>query len=97
MPQLHAKTDWAKKVKAGIPEQKIRMEDAIKYYTLGSAYAQFMEDRKGMIRTGFLADIVIVNKDLLTIPENEIMKTKVDYTIIGGRVVYSFGEIIASR
>ncbi len=71
------------------PEQKISMEDAIKYYTLGSAYAQFTEDRKGMIRTGFLADIVIVDKDLLTIPENEIMKTKVDYTITGGRVVYS--------
>ena len=71
------------------PEQKIKMEDAIKYYTLGSAYSQFMEDRKGMIKTGFLADIVIVDKDLLTIPENEIMKTKVDYTIIGGKVVYS--------
>ena len=74
------------------PEQKIKMEDAIKYYTLGSAYAQFMEDRKGMIRPGFLADIVIVDKDLLTIPENEIMKTKVDYTITGGKVVFSSGR-----
>ncbi len=74
------------------PEQKISMEDAIKYYTLGSAYAQFMENRKGMIKTGFLADIVIVDKDLLTIPENEIMKTKVDYTIAGGKVVYASGK-----
>ena len=74
------------------PEQKISMEDAIKYYTLGSAYAQFMDDRKGMIKTGFLADIVIVDKDLLTIPENEIMKTKVDYTIVGGKVVYASGR-----
>lgn len=74
------------------PEQKISMEDAIKYYTLGSAYAQFMDDRKGMIKTGFLADIVIVDKDLLTIPENEIMKTKVDYTITGGKVVFSSGK-----
>ena len=41
------------------PEQKLTMEEAIKYYTLGSAYAQFMEDRKGMIKTGYLADIVI--------------------------------------
>ncbi len=71
------------------PEQKLKMEEAIKYYTLGSAYAQFMEDRKGMIKAGYLADIVIVNKDLLTIGETEIMKTKVDYTIVGGRVVYS--------
>jgi predicted amidohydrolase YtcJ len=71
------------------PEQKLTMEEAIKYYTLGSAYAQFMEDRKGMIKPGYLADIVIVDKDLLTIPENEIMKTKVDYTIVGGKIVYS--------
>jgi predicted amidohydrolase YtcJ len=70
------------------PEQKLSMEEAIKYYTLGSAYAQFMEDRKGMIKPGYLADIVITDKDLLIIPEDEIMKTKVDYTITGGKVVY---------
>jgi predicted amidohydrolase YtcJ len=74
------------------PEQKLTMEEAIKYYTLGSAYAQFMEDRKGMIKTGYLADIVIVDKDLLIIPETEIMKTKVDYTITGGKVVYNSGK-----
>jgi len=74
------------------PEQKLTMEEAIKYYTLGSAYVQFMEDRKGMIKKGYLADIVIVDKDLLTIPESEIMKTKVDYTIVGGKVVYDSGR-----
>jgi hypothetical protein len=74
------------------PEQKIKMEDAIRYYTQGSAYSQFMEDRKGMIKKGFLADVVIVDRDLLTIPENEIMKTKVDYTITGGKVVYASGK-----
>jgi predicted amidohydrolase YtcJ len=74
------------------PEQKLTMEEAIKYYTWGSAYAQFMDDRKGMIRTGYLADIVILDRDLLIIPENEIMKTKVDYTITGGKVVYSSGH-----
>jgi predicted amidohydrolase YtcJ len=74
------------------PEQKISMADAIKYYTIGAAYAQFMEDRKGMIKAGFLADIVITDKDLFSIPENEIMRTKVDYTIVGGKVVYSSGN-----
>ena len=74
------------------PEQKLTMEEAIKYYTLSSAYAQFMEDRKGMIKPGYLADIVITDKDLLTIPENEIMKTKVDFTITGGKVVYASGK-----
>ena len=74
------------------PEQKIKMEEAIKYYTLGSAYSQFMENRKGMIKPGFLADIVIMDKDLMTIPENEIMKTKVEYTITGGKIVYASGK-----
>ncbi|HZL76819.1 MAG TPA: amidohydrolase [Bacteroidales bacterium] len=74
------------------PEQKLTMEEAIKYYTYGSAYAQFMDNRKGIIRKDYLADIVIVDKDLLTIPENEIMKTKVDYTIVGGKVVYASGK-----
>lgn len=74
------------------PEQKLTMEEAIKYYTLSPAYAQFMDDRKGMIKPGFLADIVITDKDLLTIPENEIMTTKVDYTIVGGRIVFESGK-----
>jgi predicted amidohydrolase YtcJ len=74
------------------PEQKLTMEEAIKFYTLGSAYAQFMDDRKGMIKPGYLADIVIVDKDLLTIHESEIMKTKVDYTIAGGKVVFASGR-----
>jgi predicted amidohydrolase YtcJ len=74
------------------PAQKLTMQEAIKYYTWGSAYAQFMEKRKGMIKPGYLADIVITDKDLLTIPEDEIMKTHVDYTITGGKVVYSSGD-----
>lgn len=74
------------------PEQKLTMEEAIEHYTLSPAYAQFMEDRKGKIRKGYLADIVILEKDLLTIPEEEIMRTRVDYTITGGRVVYDSGR-----
>lgn len=74
------------------PGQKLTMEKAIEYYTLGSAYAQFMEDRKGMLKPGYLADIVIIDRDLLTIPENEIMKAKIDYTITGGKVVYTSGK-----
>jgi hypothetical protein len=75
-----------------LPQQKVSMEKAIEYYTLGGAYAQFMENRKGILKTGYLADIVITDKDLLTIPENEIMKTRVDYTITGGKVVYASGK-----
>ena len=70
------------------PDQKLTMEEAIELYTLGSAYAEFMEDRKGMIKEGYLADMVIYDKDLMTISPEEIMKALVDYTIVGGKVVY---------
>ncbi|MFC2117031.1 amidohydrolase [Bacteroidota bacterium] len=70
------------------PDQKLTMEEAIEFYTLGAAYAQFMEDRKGIIKEGYLADVVILNQDLMTIPEDQIMKTLVDYTIVGGKIVY---------
>ena len=70
------------------PDQKLTMEEAIELYTLGSAYAEFMEDRKGIIKEGCLGDVVMFDKDLMTIPEDQIMSAKVDYTIIGGKVVY---------
>jgi predicted amidohydrolase YtcJ len=70
------------------PDQKLTMEEAIELYTLGSAYAEFMEDRKGMIKEGYLADMVIYDKDLMAIPPEEIMKALVDYTIVDGKVVY---------
>ncbi len=70
------------------PDQKLTMEEAIKLYTLGSAYAEFMEDRKGMIKKGYLGDMVIYDRDLMKIRPEEIMKALVDYTIVGGKVVY---------
>ena len=72
-----------------IPEQKITMYQAIYQYTVGSAYAQFMEDRKGTLKVGYLADMVILNQDLFSIKAEEIMKTKVLYTIVDGKIVYS--------
>lgn len=70
------------------PDQKLTMEKAVELYTLGSAYSEFMEDRKGMIKKGYLGDVVIFDRDLLTIPPEEIMSAKVDYTIVGGKIVY---------
>ncbi len=71
------------------PEEKISMEKAIELYTLGSAYASFEENIKGSIQIGKLADIVVLSQDLFEIPENKIMDTKVVYTIIGGKIIYS--------
>ena len=69
-------------------DQRLTMEEAIELYTLGSAYAEFMEDRKGAIKKGYLADIVIFRDDLTTIQPEKIMKALVDYTIVGGNIVY---------
>jgi predicted amidohydrolase YtcJ len=70
------------------PDQKLTIEEAIRLYTLGSAYAQFMEDRKGMLKQGYLADVVVMADDLMSIPPEQIIGARVDYTIVGGKVVY---------
>ena len=70
------------------PMEKITMEKAIEYYTLGAAYAQFMEDREGKIREGYLADITILSENIFNTPEKMIMSVKADYTIVDGKIVY---------
>ena len=70
------------------PMEKITMEKAIEYYTLGAAYSQFMDDRKGMLREGYLADITILSGDIFNIAEEMIMSVKADYTIANGKIVY---------
>ena len=71
-----------------IPEQKISLEEAIRAYTIGSAYAEFQENEKGTIAPGKLGDIVILSRDIFQIDPNEIEKVKVVITIMDGRVVY---------
>ncbi len=64
------------------------MAQAVEYYTLGSAYAEFADDRKGSISEGKLADLVLLSKDLFSIAPREILDTKPVVTIVGGRIVY---------
>jgi predicted amidohydrolase YtcJ len=47
-----------------------------------------MEESKGIIKKGYLGDVVIFNNDLMCIPHDQIMSTKADYTIVGGEIVY---------
>jgi predicted amidohydrolase YtcJ len=70
------------------PEQKMTREEALRSYTLNSAYAAFQEDILGSLETGKLADITVLSRDILTVPEDEILKTEVLYTIVGGKVLY---------
>jgi predicted amidohydrolase YtcJ len=71
-----------------IPEQKITVEETVRAYTVGSAFAEFTEDVKGTLTPGKLADIVIIDRDIFKIDPIEIEKAKVTTTIMDGRIVY---------
>lgn len=70
------------------PAEKMTREQALKSYTLDAAYGAFEEKIKGSIETGKLADFTIFSRDLMTVPENEILETEVAMTILGGKIVY---------
>ena len=81
--------NFVAQMKAGDMYARIgRFEKAIEYYTLGAAYSQFMEERKGMLREGYLADITILSENIFNIPEEMIMSVKADYTVVDGKIVF---------
>lgn len=69
-------------------EQKVNREEAIRMYTVNGAYLTFEEGLKGSIEPGKLADMVVIDRDILTCPEDDIRDTKVLRTILGGETVY---------
>lgn len=71
-----------------VPEQKITVEEALRAYTMGAAYASFEEREKGMIAPGMLADITVVDRDLRTIAPAEIRRAKIVSTIVGGATIF---------
>jgi len=71
-----------------VPEQKIGVEDALRAYTIGGAYASFEEGEKGSLARGKVADVVIIDRDLTRIPPETIREARIMYTIVGGRVVF---------
>jgi predicted amidohydrolase YtcJ len=70
------------------PDQRMSRMEALKSYTVNTAYAAFEENTKGSLKPGKYADIVVLSKDILTIPEDEIPTAKVVYTIVAGKVRY---------
>jgi predicted amidohydrolase YtcJ len=58
-------------------------------FTKWAAYSVFEEDIKGTIEVGKLADLTIFSKDLMTIPDEEIMSAQIKMTVVGGKIVYS--------
>src|SRR2546421_4321252 len=71
-----------------IPEQKITVEESVRAYTVGSAYAEFTEQEKGTLTPGKIADLVLVDRDIFKIDPVEIEHAHVTLTIMDGRVVY---------
>jgi predicted amidohydrolase YtcJ len=70
-----------------ISEQEITVEQAVRAYTIGSAFASFEDGLKGSIKPGKLADLVVLSDDIFTIDPQKIPDVKVQATIVGGRLV----------
>lgn len=70
------------------PKEKIPVAQAIHAYTLGSAFAEFAEHKKGSITVGKLADLVVLSRDLFSIPAEDILTTEVTHTILDGKLIY---------
>jgi predicted amidohydrolase YtcJ len=68
------------------PDQKMTRDEALRSYTLNGAYASFEENEKGSLTPGKLADVVVLSKDIMKVPDAEIKTAKVDLTILGGKV-----------
>ena len=70
------------------PDQKMTREQALKSYTLDGAYAEFEEDFKGSIEVGKAADFTVFDQDIMQVPDNQLLNTKVTMTVVGGKIVY---------
>jgi len=71
-----------------VPAEAVSVAEALRFYTTNAAYTVFEEDRKGSIEPGKMADLIVLDRDILTIPEDEIKDIKVEMTIIDGKIVY---------
>jgi predicted amidohydrolase YtcJ len=71
-----------------LPQQRMTRDEALKHLTIWPAYASFREDLVGSITTGKLADIVVLSRDIMTVPVADILTARVELTIVNGNVVY---------
>ncbi len=70
------------------PQEKISLDECIRDYTVGSAYGEFQETRKGHIAPGMFADMIVLSADFIKLASREILRTEVLQTYVGGRLVY---------
>jgi predicted amidohydrolase YtcJ len=70
------------------PEEKMTRQEALEGMTIWPAYAAFQEDMMGSLTPGKYADFVVLDRDIMTVPEEDILGTQVLATYIGGKAVY---------
>jgi predicted amidohydrolase YtcJ len=70
------------------PDQRMTRPEALRSYTWNAAYAAFEEREKGSLSVGKLADVTVLSKDILTVPEEQIRSARVDFTIVGGKLLH---------
>jgi predicted amidohydrolase YtcJ len=70
------------------PDQRMSRQEALRSYTRNAAYAAFEEGEKGSLSVGKLADVTVLSQDILTVPDDEIRSARVDFTIVGGKVLH---------
>ncbi len=71
-----------------VPEEKVSIEEAVRAYTVNGAWVQFAEAVKGTVEPGKLADLVVLDRDIFTVPPEEIAGARVRMTIFDGRIIY---------
>ncbi len=71
-----------------VPQQKITVAAALRAYTVGSAYATFDEATRGVLAPGYDADVVVIDRNLFTLPPDSLDRARVRYTIVGGKVAF---------
>ncbi|HEX6769479.1 MAG TPA: amidohydrolase, partial [Candidatus Binatia bacterium] len=79
------------------PSQNVTRAEALRMYTMGSAWLTTDEERKGSIEVGKFADLAVLNADYLTVPEEQIRNLASVLTMVGGRIVYAAGPYAASE
>jgi predicted amidohydrolase YtcJ len=70
------------------PEQRISREQAIRLYTINNAWLTFQEKEKGSLEKGKLADFIVLDRDILTCPVEDVRKIQVEQTYLGGKLIY---------
>jgi predicted amidohydrolase YtcJ len=74
------------------PEQRMTREEALRSFTSNGAYAAFEENEKGSLAVGKLADLVVLSQDILRVPAEKILATKILFTVTAGKIVYERRE-----